>query len=83
MQIDSDKKMSMQLQVLSTDGKVVLSSSVTVAESSILRSINISALPKGNYYLKVFSLNHPMPVPTTSGEGREAQDEQVVKFEKL
>ena len=77
VQIDCDKKTTLQMQVLSLDGKVILTNTTTTNEVSILRSMNISALPKGSYFLKVSSsLNPPL-------EGREAQDEQVVKFEKL
>ena len=75
----------MQLQIISQDGKVLLSHNITATTGSILRSINISALPKGSYFLKVLSLkplleNPPLPVPySLQGEGREVQ---VVKFEK-
>ena len=68
VQIDSDKKTAMQIQVLSSDGKVLLSNGFAVADGSSLQSINISSLPKGNYYLKA-----------TIAE----KDEQVVKFEKI
>ena len=68
IQIDSYKKTAMQLQVLSMDGKVILSNSVTVAEGSILQSINITALVNGSYFLKAITTD---------------KDEQVVKFEKL
>ena len=67
VQIDSDKKMALQIQVLSADGKVMLSNSLTAAEGSILRSINIGALAKGSYFLKA----------TTADK-----NEQLVKFEK-
>ena len=77
VQIDSDKKTTLQLQVLSLDGKVILSKSTTAAEGSILRNISISALSKGSYLLKVISSLNP---PTA---GMEVQYEQVVKFEKL
>ena len=85
IQIDSDRKTALQLQVLSMDGKVILSNSIDAKEGSILRSINISDLAKGIYFLKVLSLNPllenpPLPVPySLQGEGREAQ---VMKFEK-
>ena len=68
VQVDSYKKTTLQIQVLSADGKVLLSNNTTTIEGSILRSINISSLQKGNYYLKA-----------TTAE----KDEQVVKFEKL
>ena len=68
VQIDSDKKTALQIQVLSADGKVLMSSQTNASEGSILRSINISALPKGSYFLKV-----------TIAE----RDEQMVRFEKL
>ena len=81
LQIDNDKKSTLQIQILSAVGKVLLSNTTTTAEGSILRIINISTLPKGSYLLKVFSLNPPSLVPySLQGEGREA--ESVVKFEK-
>ncbi len=67
VEINSDKKAALQLQVLSTDGKVLLSKSVITNEGSSLQNINISTLPKGSYLLKVKS----------------DKDEQVMKFEKL
>ena len=67
VQIDSDKKTTLQLQVLSADGKVLLSNNTTATEGSILRSINIGALAKGSYFLKA----------TTADK-----NEQLVKFEK-
>ena len=75
----------MQLQIISQDGKVLLSHNTSATAGTILRSINISALAKGSYFLKVTALNlllenPPLPVPySLQGEGREAQ---VVKFEK-
>ena len=79
IQIDCDRKTVLQLLILSMDGKVILSNSIDAKEGFILRNINISALPKGSYMLRVVSLNPPSPVPTNSGEGREA----VVKFDKI
>ena len=67
VQIDSDKKATLQMQILSLDGKVLRSNSFASTAGSILRSINISALPKGSYFLKVISTE---------------KEESVVKFEK-
>ncbi len=67
VQVESDKKTALQLIVLSADGKVLMSKSITANEGSSLQSINISILPKGSYLLKVKSY----------------KDEQVMKFEKL
>ena len=69
VQIDSDKKMALKLQVISLDGKVLLNTSFNATEGSILRSINISALLRGSYLLKIKSID--------------VQEERVVKFEKL
>lgn len=75
IQIESDRNTALQLQVLSMDGKIILSNSVSVKEGSILRSINIGTLAKGSYFLKVVSLlNNPIA---------EMKAEQVIKFEKL
>ncbi len=68
VEINSDKKASLQLQVLSMDGKVIMSNSLNAVEGSILRSINISGLQKGNYLLKVRSAD---------------KEESMVRFEKL
>ena len=68
LQIESDKPTTLELQIISQDGKVLLSHNTTATAGSILRSINISALAKGSYFLKATSTeNH----------------ENNVKFEKL
>ena len=77
VQIESDKKSLLQALIISADGKVLLSKNITAQEGSTLQSINISTLPKGSYLLKILSSLNP------SLEGREAQGEQVLKFEKL
>ncbi len=66
--ISSNKKTTLQLQVLSLDGKMILSNSVNAVEGFILRSINISSLQKGNYLLKVSAAD---------------KEENVVRFEKI
>ncbi len=68
IQITSDKPMALQMQVVSLDGKILISNSSTANEANTLRSINISSLQRGSYLLKVSSEN---------------KEEQVIKFEKL
>ena len=68
--IDSDKKTNLQWKILSSDGKFVLSNSFIVNKGSNLRSINLKALLKGSYFLKMAS---------ATGD----KEKQVVKFEKL
>ena len=68
LQIESDEQTALQLQINSQDGKLLLSHNSTATAGSILRSINISALAKGSYFLKA-----------TTGN----KEEQIVKFEKL
>ena len=68
IQIESDKPTTLQLQIISQEGKVLLSHNTTATAGSILRSINISALAKGSYFLRA-----------TSTENQENN----VKFEKL
>ena len=68
VQIDSDKKMTLQMQVVFLEGKLILSNTTIANEGSNLRSININAMPKGSYILKVITAE---------------KEEQVVKFEKL
>ncbi len=70
IQIESDKKSSVNVLVLSVDGKVLSSNSFTASEGTTLQSINISTLPKGSYFLKVIS---------EIGN----KEEHVMKFEKL
>ena len=67
MQIESDKKATVKLDIITQEEKVVLSSNIT-AEGLMLRSIDIAALQSGNYFLG-----------PTSGAG----EQSVVKFEKL
>ncbi len=67
VQIDSEEPTTLQMQVLSLEGKLLLSNSFSASEGSSLRSINISALQKGSYLLKVVSSN---------------KEKSVVKFEK-
>ena len=71
VQVTSDCKLMLQVQVVSQDGKVVMVDTWNVQEGTTTQKLNVSALQSGSYILKVASLNPP------SG-GREA-----VKFEKL
>ena len=68
LQIEIDKQATLHLQVVSPDGKAVLSTQVTVPQGTSLQSINISKLVAGHYFLKVVS------------EGKEPV---VVGFEKM
>ena len=61
------KRGAIQLQIISQDGKVLLSQNTSATTGSILRSINTSNLAKGSYFLKVTIAD---------------KDEQVLKFEK-
>ena len=67
LQVESAKKTTLQLDIITQDEKVVLSSNMSATEGSMLRSINISALQSGTYFLRVIS-----------GEG----EQSVVKFKK-
>ena len=55
LQIESDQKAILNLQVLAQDGKIVLSKRVTVPQGSSLQSLNISQLAAGHYFLKALS----------------------------
>ena len=68
LQINNDKKTTLQLDIITQDGKVVLSSKLSATEGAMLRSINVAALQSGTYFLRV-----------TSGSG----EQSVVKFEKM
>ena len=68
LQIDSDRKLALQMDIVTQDGKVVVSSNIAVTEGSISRSINIATLPRGTYILRVIS---------------EEGEQSAVKFEKL
>ena len=73
--VESDKKVTLQMQVIGHDGKVVLSRSLQVAIGSSLQTINIAALPAGSYFLRV---------ETGRDLSLQADKKQVVvKFEKL
>jgi uncharacterized repeat protein (TIGR01451 family) len=68
VQVESERQSTVQLQVVSQEGKVVLTNTISVNEGNSLRIINISMLPRGTYYL------------VTSGGAKETS---TVKFEKL
>lgn len=51
--IESDKKATLQIQIIGQDGKVVLSTMWSVNEGSSAKTINISALQSGSYFLRV------------------------------
>jgi uncharacterized delta-60 repeat protein/uncharacterized repeat protein (TIGR01451 family) len=75
VEIESEKKDALQAQVLTYDGKLLISTMWNVEQGKQLRSINSSGLPAGNYLLKIVSMASP------------SQDDQmqpvVLKFEKL
>ncbi len=52
LQIESDKNSTLNLQILSQEGKVVLSKQVVAQQGSSMESINISKLAVGHYFLK-------------------------------
>ena len=54
LQIESNQKATLNLQVLAQDGKIVLSKQLTVQQGSSLQSLNISQLAAGHYFLHVF-----------------------------
>ncbi len=53
LQLESDKQKTINLQVVSQDGKVVLSNQVIVLQGASLQNININKLVSGHYFLKV------------------------------
>ena len=75
IQIDSDKKTTLKINIITQDGKVVLNSNMAATVGPNLRSINISALQKGTYFLRVTSFNPAL-------EAGKAYEQSVMKFEK-
>lgn len=68
LQINIDKKAVLQLQVLSMDGRVLLSKQVNAEAGTSLTSLEVAALHSGGYLLKVSSTE---------------QEQTVIKFTKL
>lgn len=68
LQIESDKKETLQVQVVSQDGKVLLSNELTIQQGNSVQALNISALSAGHYFLRVTSVD---------------KEKSVVKFEKM
>lgn len=66
--IESDKKATLQMQVLTQDGKAVLSATWSVNEGSAIKTINTSTLQSGSYFLRITSAD---------------KERSVVKFNKL
>ncbi len=75
VEIESQKKEALQAQVLTYEGKLLLSAVWNVEEGKQVKSINGSALPAGNYILKINSLS---PSATDN-----MMEPVVLKFEKL
>ena len=55
LQIENDKQTTLNVQVVTQDGKVVLSKQVAVPQGASVQSINITHLGAGHYFLKVLS----------------------------
>ena len=53
--INSERNMTMQLQVISADGKVLLKKMITVKSGTSLSSVDITSLQSGHYFLKISS----------------------------
>ncbi len=68
LQTFSSKKTTLQMQIISQDGKVFITSQASVQQGSSTQSINIRTLPGGSYFLKVASADN---------------EESLVKFEKI
>ena len=68
VEVPGDKKTSLQIQIISQDGKVLISQQWNVNEGTAMQTLNVSTLQSGSYFLKM-----------TSGD----KDQIVVKFEKL
>ena len=74
LQIDNYRKQTLQVEVISQDGKVVLSTNIYQTEGSILRSISTTQLQKGMYSVRVFS-----KATTVKSE----DEQQILTFEKM
>ena len=68
VEVTGDKKTSLQIQIISQDGKVLISQQCNLNEGTAIKILNVSTLQSGSYFLKM-----------TSGD----KDQIVVKFEKL
>ena len=68
LQLDSEKKSDIQLQVVGMDGKLLQTQKLSITEGSSLRTLSINKIPKGHYSLNI----------TTS-----AKEQWSIKFEKL
>ena len=73
VEIVSDKKAALQMQIISQDGKVLMSELWNPPSGGRGAALNVSALQSGSYFLRVTSLN-----PPSGGRGA-----AVVKFAKL
>ena len=66
--VESDKKANLQIQIISQDGKPLISKQWNLNEGTAIKTLNVSTLQSGNYFLKI-----------TEGDKKQI----VVKFEKL
>jgi uncharacterized delta-60 repeat protein len=67
VKIETGKKRDLLIQILSLDGKVITTESFKSWGNTYIRSINISGLQSGSYFLKISSIS----------------EQHVLKFEKL
>ena len=68
VEIAGEKKTTLQMQIISQDGKTLISQQWNVNEGTTMKPVNVSALQSGSYFLKL------------TGDKKEVS---VVKFEKL
>ena len=67
VKINAEKKMDLQLRIISLDGKVLHTVKQSAAAGSTFKNINVTSLAKGSYFLMVLS----------------AEGQTAIKFEKL
>lgn len=67
LQIKSEKKTNVQIDIVTMDGKTIATSKAILLSGSNSRNINVTAMPAGTYFVSVKSTN----------------EQSVIKFEKL
>ena len=67
LKIESEKKANLQVQIVDAEGKVLLTQLLNSEAGSTLKTIKVSALKSGNYFMKMTS----------------ATEQWVIAFEKI
>ncbi len=72
--VEVEEKVAIQVKVFALNGTTILTDNWNVEEGNTIKAINVAALPRGTYLLKIISMNHS-PIDNDI-------ESTILKFEK-